>query len=242
MTGTPMASGLDAGASRRAVHGDRSAGSSSRAGALALRSRPGTVRAVCFDLLSALLDSWSVWDRVAAELGRAELGHAWRRRYLSLTSTAGGYRPYLDVVVEAGESVGLPSRAADLLERAWDELRPWPDVGPALARLGVPAAVVTNCSEALGRRAVACVHFPFAVVVTAEEAGSYKPDPAPYRLACERLGCTSPEVAYVAGSPFDARGALAQGFRVTWVNRPGDPVGPALARATVVATLEGWAP
>ncbi|HSP18158.1 MAG TPA: hypothetical protein VLQ79_01490 [Myxococcaceae bacterium] len=28
-----------------------------------------TVRAAGFDLLSALLDSWAVWDAVAAELG-----------------------------------------------------------------------------------------------------------------------------------------------------------------------------
>ncbi|WP_395708628.1 hypothetical protein [Reyranella sp.] len=35
--------------------------------------------AVVFDLLTVLLDSWSLWNDVA---GSAEAGLAWRRRYL----------------------------------------------------------------------------------------------------------------------------------------------------------------
>lgn len=198
------------------------------------------IRAACFDLLSALLDSWTVWDGVAASLGRADLGRAWRGRYLEITSTVGRYRPYLSLVAEAATAVGLPEDAAARLERAWDGLRPWPDVPPALGGLEVPTAVVTNCSVSMGRRAAACVGTPFDVVVTAEEAGAYKPDPAPYRLACERLGHAPREVAFVAGSPFDARGALASGFQVTWVNRLGAPVPAELAGVRIVPTLDGW--
>jgi FMN phosphatase YigB (HAD superfamily) len=102
--------------------------------------------------------------------------------------------------------------------------------------------VATNCSLTLGRRAVACVGAPFDVVVTAEEAGAYKPDPAPYRLACERLGMAARDVAFVAGSSFDARGALAFGFPVTWVNRLGVPVPSDLVGVRTVSTLTGWTP
>jgi len=197
-------------------------------------------RAVCFDLLSALLDSWSVWDGVAGSLGRADLGRSWRGRYLEITSTVGEYRPYLALVAQAATEVGLPDEVASGLERAWDQLRPWPDVVPALGVLEVPTAVVTNCSIALGRRAAACVGVSFDVVVTAEEAGAYKPDPAPYRLACERLGLAPYEVAFVAGSPFDARGALTFGFQVIWVNRLGAPVPAELSGIRIVSTLAGW--
>ena len=200
------------------------------------------MRAACFDLLSALLDSWSVWDAVAAELGAEGLGRPWRQRYLALSSTAGAYRPYLDLVAEAAESTGLPPGAASSLEQRWDTLRPWPDVGPVLASLHLPTAVVTNCSEALGRRAVACAGVPFTVIVTAEAAGAYKPESAPYRLACEQLGVRPGEVAYVAGSPFDARGALSLGFHVTWVNRLRASVPAGLGAAHVVETLAGWSP
>jgi 2-haloacid dehalogenase len=195
---------------------------------------------VCFDLLSALLDSWSVWDGVAASLGRAELGRPWRQRYLEITSTVGGYRPYLELVARAATGVGLPADAMPRLEQAWADLRPWPDVVPALGSLGLPRAVATNCSITLGRAAAVCVGIPFDVVVTAEEAGAYKPDPAPYRLVCERLGRSPREVAFVAGSPFDARGALAFGFRVTWVNRLAAPVPEDLAGVRIVSSVSGW--
>ena len=201
-----------------------------------------SVRAVCFDLLSALLDSWSVWDGVAGEVGRPELGRPWRQRYLEITSTVGGYRPYLELVARASTDVGLPDAVVPRLERAWGDLRPWPDVVPALAALRVPRAVATNCSITLGRAAAACVGVPFDVVVTAEEAGAYKPDPAPYRLACEKLGRSPKEVAFVAGSPFDARGALAFGFQVTWVNRLGQPLPADASEIRVVPSLSGWTP
>ena len=203
---------------------------------------PERVRAVCFDLLSALLDSWSVWDGVATSLGRPELGRPWRHRYLQITSTIGSYRPYLELVAQAALDAGLPDEAVPRLERTWDEVQPWPDVGPALEALRIPRAVATNCSFTLGRRAAARVGIPFHVVVTAEEAGAYKPDPAPYRLACEQLRLAPREVAFVAGSPFDARGALAFGFPVTWVNRLGVPVPADLAAVRIVSTLSGWTP
>src|SRR4051812_878357 len=44
--------------------------------------------AVVFDLLTALIDSWSLWNAVA---GSAEAGMRWRRRYLQLTYQAGVY-------------------------------------------------------------------------------------------------------------------------------------------------------
>ena len=38
--------------------------------------------AVVFDLLTALLDSWTLWNDVA---GSPEAGMKWRRRYLEIT-------------------------------------------------------------------------------------------------------------------------------------------------------------
>jgi len=42
--------------------------------------------AVVFDLLTALLDSWTLWNSVA---GSAEDGMRWRRRYLEITYGCG---------------------------------------------------------------------------------------------------------------------------------------------------------
>src|SRR5690606_39183347 len=127
--------------------------------------------AVMFDLLSALLDSWSVWNRAA---GSAEVGLAWRRRYLDLTYEAGAYRPYADVVREAERSAGgVPPGATDRLLAAWGTLEPWPEAAAVLEHLAarVPLAIVTNCSVPLGQRAAERVGGQFTAVVTAEEAG-----------------------------------------------------------------------
>jgi HAD superfamily hydrolase (TIGR01493 family) len=165
-------------------------------------------RAVVFDLLTALLDSWSLWERVGADREA-------RMRYLHATAAIEGYRPYEDVIAE--------SAGPGLLER-WDEVEPWPEAREALTALrgrGVLLAVATNCSVELGRRAAARVGVGFDAVVTAEEAGAYKPNPEPYRLALDRLGVAAADALFVAGSPLDLRGASSVGMDVVWHNRAG---------------------
>jgi 2-haloacid dehalogenase len=175
-------------------------------------------RAVLFDLLTALLDSAALWDAVA---GGAEKGRPWRAAYLRNTYAAGAYRPYDQLVREAASQVGLPEILADRLVSRYGELAPWPEANEVLETLAqrVPLAVVTNCSETLGRVAVAQIGVAFDVVVTAEQAGYYKPHPQPYTLALKALGETAEGVLFVAGSPYDLFGATAVGMPVFWHNR-----------------------
>lgn len=180
--------------------------------------------AVLFDLLTALLDSWTLWDAVA---GSEEAGRRWRAAYLKLTYGCGAYRPYETLVGEAAQEAGLGAREAQALAGRWDELRPWDDAREFLAPLAgrVPLGVVTNCSDAMGRRAAARVSMhagvPFQVVVTSERAGYYKPDPHPYRLALEELKLPPERVLFVAGSGFDLIGTAAVGMPTLWHNRAG---------------------
>jgi 2-haloalkanoic acid dehalogenase type II len=176
--------------------------------------------AILFDLLTGLLDSWSLWNRVA---GGEDAGRAWRAEYLRLTYGCGAYRPYADLVAEAALASGLSASHAARLEASWDDLQPWDDAC-ALLRDLAPAyrlGVVTNCSERLGRRAAARLKAPFACIVTAERAGHYKPDPAPYRLALRELGLPAERVLFVAGSGFDLFGTARVGLATLWHNRAG---------------------
>ena len=70
-------------------------------------SSPGYPKAILFDLLTALLDSWSLWDRAA---GSQQAGRTWRAEYLRLTYGCGTYVPYEAMVREAAQNVGLPPR------------------------------------------------------------------------------------------------------------------------------------
>lgn len=176
--------------------------------------------AVLFDLLSAVIDSWSLWNAVA---GSEPKGLSWRKALLRRVYSTGAYQPYPQVVAGAAQDVGLPQACADEVLRRWDELLPWPEAPEVLGELArhLPLGVVTNCSEELGRRAVARVGAPFKAVATAERAGCYKPDPRIYRLGLEGLGLPPERVLFVAGSAGDVPGAAAVGLKVFWHDRIG---------------------
>ena len=177
--------------------------------------------AVLFDLLTALVDSWSLWNAVS---GGGESGRKWRAAYLRRTYRAGRYRPYETLVAEAAMEVDLPPALAECLAARYHELEPWPEVREvlgALRREGLRLGVVTNCSEALAMTAVACTGIDFDVVVTAERAGYYKPDSRPYEKALAELGLTAGRCLFVAGSAYDLFGASKIGLPIYWHDRVG---------------------
>ncbi|HYW31021.1 MAG TPA: HAD-IA family hydrolase [Gemmatimonas sp.] len=181
------------------------------------------IRAVVFDLLTGLLDSWTLWNAVA---GDAATGARWRQMYLRLTYAQGAYRPYLDLVADAAVAAGLPATLAGNLAREWHRLQPWPDVQAVLTELRaqIPLGVVTNCSTALGTIAAERVGVPLDAVITAEAVGCYKPDRRCYLAVASALGVAPAEILFVAGSPFDIVGASAAGMPVYWHNHAGQPI------------------
>jgi 2-haloalkanoic acid dehalogenase type II len=177
--------------------------------------------AVLFDLLTALFDSWSLWNAVA---GTAEAGRRWRAEYLRITYASGRYRPYEQLVGDAAQAVGLPRDLANVLAARYGDITPWPEAASVLGKLhdaGIALGAVTNCSEVLGRLAADRVPVPLDVVVTAERAGYYKPDPQPYQLALEEIGVVAERCLFVAGSAYDLFGAARVGLPAWWHNRIG---------------------
>jgi 2-haloalkanoic acid dehalogenase type II len=196
---------------------------------------------VLFDLLTALIDSWSLWNTVAGGEG---LGRRWRAAYLRITYETGAYRPYEDLVAEAATAAGLDRGLAHTLSDRYGELNPWPDVVPILHRLaagGLKLGIVTNCSRLLGRVAVGRIDAAFTCVVTAEDAGYYKPDPRTYRLALDHLGVVPDRCLFVAGSAYDLIGTARAGLATYWHDRIGmtAPAGapPPLAHERTLAAL-----
>ncbi len=175
-------------------------------------------QAVIFDLYTALLNSWSLWSKVARS---DEAGLKWRNTYLKLTYQASAYRPYEIIIKEAAKKVGIPHERENELIQRWGEVEPWPETERVLRELTgkVPVAVATNSSIALAEVAVSCIGITIPIVITAEAAGYYKPNPHPYRMALERLRCKPEHVIFVAGSAADVPGASGVGMPVFWHNR-----------------------
>lgn len=179
---------------------------------------PDHVHAVLFDLLMAVMNSLAIWSTTAGDPRR---GLAWRDAVTRRMAASATYVPYEEQVVGAAADVGLPRQAAFDLFGHWREMEPWPD-SAALSRLALPYAFVTNCSMALAGIAADRSQLTPRFVLSAEEAGWYKPDPRIYREACRRLPSSPESTFFVAGSAYDADGARAAGLQAVLVARHPD--------------------
>ena len=74
----------------------------------------------------------------------------------------------------------------------------------------------------------------FETIVGGDETQRHKPDPAPLRLALERLGVRASEAAYVGDSPYDMQAARAGGLHAVGVTWGGIHAREALVDAEVI--------
>lgn len=106
---------------------------------------------------------------------------------------------------------------------AWRALPDGVELLDLLRGQGVPFGALTNMGASYQREKLAAVGLAdVRVLVTTDDLGRGKPDPAVFRLACERLGLPPGEVAYVGDElDVDARGARDAGLVGVWVDRHG---------------------
>ena len=89
-------------------------------------------------------------------------------------------------------------------------------------RLGV----ITNCDDDLFAASSRRLGIAFDWVVTAQQAGSYKPDPHNFEFAFERIGLPRARILHVAQSLFhDHVPAKRLGLSTVWINRRHDRPG-----------------
>jgi 2-haloacid dehalogenase len=147
---------------------------------------------------------------------------------------AGPYLPYRAVLATAlrgvaGELGVEPT--PDEVERFSESVGDWPpfpDSVDALARLAgrYRLGVITNCDTDLFARSNERLGVRFEWVITAEQLGSYKPNPRNIELALERIGGPRSRHLHVAQSLFhDHVPAQAAGLRTAWIDRRHDRPG-----------------
>ena len=104
----------------------------------------------------------------------------------------------------------------------------FPDSAVALARLHerFRLGVITNCDDDLFARSAARLGTTFDWVVTAQAAGTYKPNPQVFEVAFERIGLPRERILHVAQSLFhDHVPAKALGLTTVWIDRRHDRLG-----------------
>ena len=102
-----------------------------------------------------------------------------------------------------------------------ERLAPFPDAPDALARLQhrYRLAILSNGDPDMLENARPHIGFHFEALLSAGQAGHFKPHRATYRMAAARLGVEIGQVLHVANHAFDCIGAKAAGMRAAFVNR-----------------------
>jgi 2-haloacid dehalogenase len=109
-----------------------------------------------------------------------------------------------------------------------ETLKPFADVVAALERLrgaGLKLAILSNGDRDMLKAAGAHIGFRFDHVISAEDAGYFKPHWKTYATAEERIGENRSSCLFVANHAFDCIGAKAFGMRTAFIDRRKRPFG-----------------
>lgn len=175
------------------------------------------------------------WGQFAAE---------WRQSYLTFTKALAQDsslawktvdQHHLDSLVELLAKHGLkdlwPGHIVEDLSLIWHRLDPWPDTNAGLDLLNTrfQTVTLTNGNLDLIRDMAAYAKMPFTQLFSAELFQSYKPNPAVYLGAAEKLGLKPEECGMVAAHLNDLEGARKCGFKTVYVERPQEERNPELS-------------
>ena len=158
------------------------------------------------------------------------------------------YQPYRDVLAQSLTELAArygaepPASAVAAFAASVPDWPAFPDSPEALARLQTRYRLVpiTNCDDDLFAGSAARLGIVFDDVVTAQQAGAYKPDERPFELAFERIGVPRERILHVAQSLWhDHVTAQRLGLTSVWINRrAGRPGGGATPPAEAAPDLE----
>jgi 2-haloacid dehalogenase len=196
-------------------------------------------RVLLFDVFGTLVD-WraslidlaeAMANRTGAQADWAAIVDDWRRAYQPAMdqNRHGAVWRDLDSLqretlseVLARRNIRLSVPDRESLVQGWRQLRPWPDSRAGLDRLRRRhlTATLSNGHVALLADLLKFSDLRVDAVLSAQLAGSYKPDAEVYRTALRLLECPAEDAGMVAAHPSDLQAAAALGLRPLFVRRP----------------------
>lgn len=205
------------------------------------------VRAVAFDAYGTLLDLQGSLSPLLADRGAAgrALLELWRRKQLEYSWLRSLMQHHADFATVTAEALDHAMAAAGIADpvlharllAAFGRLEAYPEVPAVLRRLrdaGLVTAILSNGSPEMLASGLAAAGIAGLVdpVLSIEAVGIYKPAPAVYALARDRLGLPPDRIAFLSGNTWDQAGAACFGLKVVAVRRadavpdrlPGDPL------------------
>jgi 2-haloacid dehalogenase len=196
------------------------------------------IRGCVFDAYGTLFDFASAASRCADALGdkAKALTPLWRDKQLQYTWLRAAQNRHADFWQVTGdaldfalETLGITDGSGALRQRLMDcylTLDAFPEVPAMLRRLkaaGFATAILSNGTPAMVAAAVehAGIGETLDHLLTVEEVGIFKPAPAVYQLAVDRLGVPKSAISFQSSNAWDIHAASAFGLRTVWCNRAG---------------------
>lgn len=196
------------------------------------------IQACVFDAYGTLFDVNAAAARCRDDLGddADTLAKLWREKQLQYTWLRSLMRRHADFWQVTGEALDyalavLGRDDPELRQRLMDLYRiidAYPEVPRVLERLkdaGTKTAILSNGAPTMLASAVdkAGIVSLLDDVLSVEDVGIFKPDPAVYQLAVSRLGVPAEGICFLSSNAWDVAGAATFGLRCVWVNRSGQP-------------------
>ena len=204
-----------------------------------------SIKACVFDAYGTLFDVAAAARDYAAGLPSedplkarwTDLSETWRAKQLEyswLRAADGRHRDFwsltedaLDYAMEA-HAIDPGAHRGGLLA-LYRALGAYAEAGEALGALkseGFACAILSNGEPGMLAAAVENAGFGplLDAVLSAEEAGVFKPSGRVYDLATARFRCAPREILFFSSNGWDVCSAAAYGFRAVWVNRRGAPL------------------
>jgi len=196
-----------------------------------------------FDVFGTVVDWRSGVARAAESFLRRhqididplEFADQWRSLYQpSMDRVRSGQRPFvtLDVLNKENLETVLLKHSVDYgriaeaelaqLNKAWEQLDPWPDSVAGLGRLKRKYSIgpLSNGHIAGMLNLSKFAQLPWDVIVGAEVAQSYKPQPQTYLKSAQTVGLPPERVGMVAAHNSDLAAARVSGLKTIFVRRP----------------------
>lgn len=201
------------------------------------------IQALLFDVFGTVVDWRNAIIREGEILNRshdldvdwARFADRWRGMYQpALEEVRSGARPWtvldvlhresLDTLVDEFGLQNLDEHQRDHLNRVWHRLDPWPDSISGLTRLKKRyiIAPLSNGNVSLLVNMAKHAGLPWDVILGAEVAGHYKPQPQAYLTAARLLDLPAAQCMMVAAHNDDLEAAARLGFRTAFIARPSE--------------------
>lgn len=200
-----------------------------------------------FDVNETLLDVSELDKDFAETFGDEAARREWFQLLLqrAFTSTlTGAYRDFTALaqsalgMLAAKRGISIDEQKARRLLEPMKSLPPHPEVPEALQTLSDAGFTLTALTQSPlptleTQMSNAGLKKFFKRLFSADTVRRYKPDPAPYRMVAEQMGCDITNTRLIAAHAWDVEGAMRAGCKAAFVARAGQVLDPQMPEPSI---------